>query len=487
MIKLPFANRIAEYFAKRERTAVAVNLIDVWQHNRPLAQLWDVAKFNDEGYRRNSLIFACIRVIASSFCQVPLRAWTVTGEDEENYLPAEHMLVRLLRQPNPKQSARAFWQAYSTHREVAGNVYVLKVRSAAGIPVQLKLLRPDVCSPVPDSNGDIVEYAYGKEPNIQRIPAYDVIHEMANPDPLDPYRGLASIAVLSRMGDLDNFAADYLRAFFLNAGIPSGLLKFKTQTDKSERDRAAERWSELYGGGKQWHKIGVMDQDIEYQEIGSKIRTMDLDGIFGQTETRICSVFDVPPILIGAHIGILHSSYANYEHARKSFYQECLSPKWESASDRFRSDLASEFGANIELGFDTSDVDALQEEQGPIREFALAAWNGGLVTRNIALGLVDLDPIEGEEGDEYKQAAPAAIPPADKDESDEDEDEAQALLLEGEYHDRLLLTDGNDHETHAIKDHWKALHALADKSAPKVKKKFSPRLKARKAIRNSLR
>jgi HK97 family phage portal protein len=458
MFKNPF-RAIGEYFARQKQQEIMVNLIDMWQRNRPLADLWDVKRFTDDGYRRNALVFACVKEIATSISQPLLYAITVDSQGNENPLPPGHILTRLLSRPNPLiPSCSAFLRSAETHIDVAGNAYIYKRRTGTGLPIQLQLLRPDAVKPIPDNNGEITQYAYGFPPNEQKIPATDVIHEICDPDPMEPYRGLSPIAVLARWGDLDNFAADYLRAFFLNAGIPSGLLKFKTQTDEPTRRRAQEIWDENYGGLHGWHKIGVMDADVEYQEIGSKLRTMDLEGVFGQTECRICMTYGVPPILVGAWIGLLRSSYANYASARKSFYQETLMPKWKSLQDALTVGLAKEFGDYIELRYDLSEIDALQEERQVARDYAIAGWESGLLTKNEGRQIVGEAPdangnvFKIKANEIMQPAAPEGTTPA-----------PVAALPEADM--RLLLPE----EILAAID-WRDLHKIADGASPEIKK-----------------
>lgn len=490
-------NRIRELFAGRQQARrqlqVMVNLIDMWQANRPLADLWDVKKFADEGYRRNSLIFACVTLKATSFMGPELVAYQETGDGEMAELPADHMLSVLLAHPNRRDSQSAFMRKWSTSLDVAGAAYALKIRSQMGLVVELKILRPDCMRAVPDSNGEIVAYEYGEQSTAggysqtdletgkesrgyapQLIPASYIIHEMAHPDPLDPYHGLSPIAVLARMGDLDNYAADYLRSFFLNAGIPSGLLKFKTETTKPERDKVREQWKERYGL-RSWSNTGsggafdlfVTDSDVEYQEIGSKLKMMDLEQVFGETESRICGTFGVHPILVAAWIGLLRSTMANYEQARQSLYGDTLKPVWVSTADRFSVDLASEFGPNLYCEFELGNVPELQRDKTEKKSFALEAWNSGLATKNEARQACGWDP--DADGDVYKVSPQDTFEPAavvTERAALPAKTERLALPIPGERHDAARPTD------------WKQLHAIADKAAPALKKKSSRPLRA---------
>jgi len=486
--------RVRNLFARSKVSGgnkVAVNLLDVWKANRPLTAIDDIAAFNNDGYRRNSVIFACISIRATSFMGPGLQAFAESG-DEEELLPEGHALSRLLAYGYGRDSQSTFMRKWSTCLDVAGNAYALKVRSRAGVPVALRLLRPDCVFPVVDSYGQMVAYEYGKnktsriytaqeiEQGVEGkghqpalIPARDVVHEMGHPDILNPYQGLSPIAVLARMGDLDNYAVDFLRAFFLNSGIPSGILKYKVQLTPEQRRQAYEKWKEQYSlrtwsntstGGA--FNLAVMDEDADYKEIGSKLKMMDLGQVFGETETRICSVFGVPPIIAATWIGLQHATKANYEEAMRHFYKTTMLPVWISTADRFSRDIAQEFGDNLYCKFDLSSVEELQKDQREDKRLALEAWNKALLTRNEARSAWGLDP--DADGDVYKASmadnfVPAGLNPEDIAIDRGDEDEEQ-----------MLLTGGLEKQAARLEP-WRQIQSIADTSAPAVKKKYSRR------------
>lgn len=69
-------------------------------------------------------------------------------------------------------------------------------------------------------------------------------------------------------------------------------------------------------------------------------------------ETRICAALNVPPILVGFRSGLERSTYSNYEEARKSFYQETISPLLSRLSDTLTRGL----GVDVELTLGQEDI-----------------------------------------------------------------------------------------------------------------------------------
>jgi hypothetical protein len=125
------------------------------------------------------VIFACIRVIATSAAEPILRVYA--GEDPATHeaiaAPADPLLA-LLTGPNDEQSAYEFVEELVTHLYVAGNAYIHKVRAMrTSRVVRLFLLRPDRVSIRPGPGGIVESYGLRIDGKDQPpLPAEDVIH-----------------------------------------------------------------------------------------------------------------------------------------------------------------------------------------------------------------------------------------------------------------------------------------------------------------------
>jgi HK97 family phage portal protein len=176
------------------------------------------------------------------------------------------------------------------------------------------------------------------------------------------YRGLAPVAVAARIGDVDSAVTDYLKKFFEQGGVPAGLLSSKLKlTDPAVAD-IRRRWRERYGGWRNWMEPAVLDSDAQYQRMALSFQEMGFEVLDARDETRICTVLRVPPILVGAQVGMQHATYSNYEQARRAWWQDDLTPQYKRLGDECNNDLAREFGDDIELRWDFSAVEALQED-----------------------------------------------------------------------------------------------------------------------------
>jgi len=467
--------RIAERFKKTE---VIARIIPTYQASRKLPLPHDFRNLADEGYRKNVVIHACVRVLMRTGAEVDIRVRRQNGKGELSPVALNDPLLKLLKRPNPEQSTYEWLEQLALHYHVTGNSFTHKVRSSRGQVVELWQLRPDRTRVKPGLGGFVEGYRFpvGSDPQKERpVPFEDVIH-MRMPDPLDDYYGLSPIAVLARVGDLDNHAIDYLRAFFQNNGIPGGLLKVKEIVNKEKADAIKQRWTDQYGKGEYsgksgWHSIGLIDANAEYQEIGTQPNKLNLAAIFGETESRICAAFGVPPIIVAVWIGLMRSTYANYKFAMKDLWVDQVSPQYKRIGDKLTAELAPEFGNNYVIDFDFSHVEALQEDRAELRKYGLEGWNGGLLTRNQALELGGLDPIQGAEGEERKQVGGGGM--------------AFSRTFFAEAAPRAQLSVGDEIPVgKAPPDpEWKALHRAADEKLRAMIRAFLRAVKeTRKAV-----
>ena len=143
----------------------------------------------------------------------------------------------------------------------------------------------------------------------------------------------------------------------------------------------------------------VLEGDADAEMIGAA-GDMDWPGLTALSESRICAAFGVPPILVGARVGLDRSTFANYEEARRSFYAETLRPLWRMMESALTAGLLRAEGhAEEELFYDLDGVQELQEDRDKRAARGREGWKSGLLTRNEARVAGGYEPVP--EGDVY--------------------------------------------------------------------------------------
>ena len=329
-----------DFLRKQENdVAVAVPLnFDVGQATYPDASF---ESFASEGYGKSEIVHACIRELAVS-AATPRYYVQAPATDGGAVEVTSGLLYDLTTEPNPNSDWYSFIESLVTFLMVAGNSYVLKERSRSGKVMALYHLRPDRVRIIGGDHG-AAGYIYSVSGTDYSLPVEDVCH-LALPNPGGDLYGLSPLQVLARNVNLDLNMTDFAKIYFQNAGVPSGLLKLKRRLNTQEEASVIRsRWRSQFGGRNNFHRIAILDEDADYVPMANNPKDMALPELHDLTESRICAVFGVPAILVGANVGLQRSTYSNYREARMAFHSETLEPMVSRILRHFNRNMFSEY------------------------------------------------------------------------------------------------------------------------------------------------
>jgi HK97 family phage portal protein len=319
-----------------------------------------------------------------------------------------------------------FKEMLSTHYDAAGNVYIEKVRKSNdpvrnrvfGNVKELGLIRPDYVEIKPGPTRAKDMFVVKVEGRIvKQLPRRDVIH-IKTPNPANDFYGLSAISVIAWEADLDKHLTEFDVSFFRNAGVPMGLLMTKTRQTPDEIQQTKGAFRRAFQGVKKWFEVLVINADeAEYKPMGGMPKDMEMHDTRNFAESRICSVFGVPPIIVGVGVGLERATYANYEQAQQSFWSETMIPFTRTIASALTRELLPEFATTTDRGafinFDTSNVKALQEDNSERLAIAGQLVGTGGWTVNEALASLRLPTMDT--GDFYvRTIAQIVETPADQ-------------------------------------------------------------------------
>lgn len=380
-----------------------------WRTEQPQWHIVDFESYVNEGFNLNTLVYSAIMYKVRAMTSAPLRAYS----DDKTHLDSEQPLSILVDRPNPYQSFITFHGLNIVYLNISGNCYILIDREE-GVPKALYTLRPDRVFIVPKKGSkEILGYLHvpeGKQPKEGTpIPPQDIMH-IKLPNPSDPLEGLgyglSPISSAARSISVDNAVTHFLKLFFDKGAVIPGILRFDVPLSPSVVQRIKERWKELYSGYEQWTDIGVLDRGAEYERIGLSFDEMGFAVLDERNESRILGPFGVPPILIGSRLGLLRSTYANYQEARRHFWIDTMVPETKLFEKEYAHYLKS---PGAQAKFDFSSVAELMKDIPALTEAAYHMWQMG-VPANQAFDTVGLD-LRTEGGD--VSYLPMEVSPAD--------------------------------------------------------------------------
>lgn len=362
----------------------------------------------DHAYTKNELVYACILEKATSLPDAPLRVFASDGMGD----PREgHPLRQLIMNPNPVTYEFELFEMTSIHLDLAGNAFWEIVLNNAGIPTELWPLRPDRVRILPRRDG-WHEYGYvlgnGKAVPLGR----NVIH-FKMPNPSDPYLGQAPLRPALRAIALDNEATDFVKVLLQNRAVPGSVITVEQKIDEALVNRLTEKWMDRFGGNRNG-RPAFMQKGMTVQPLGLNLDELEFPDLRTISESRICMALGVPPILVGAKVGLDRSTFANYAEARSAFWEETMMPLEKRIAQTVHRKLLPYFEGprprRVVVRFDNSDVRALRESEGKRWELATAALRAGGITLNQFARYVGLPDI-GPNGDVYLR--PAGVIPYD--------------------------------------------------------------------------
>lgn len=379
-------------------------------------------------YMNNEIVFAAIEMLASSAGEPKItgrrlkrqspqirneesrllnlgvsradikRRMVANGYFEE--LP-NHPLILLLNKPNPFMSRGQLWGTVVMDRSLAGNAYLLKARVQNG-PLKGKVqelwrLRPDRVKIIPSASNFIEGYEYNIGRDKIVYPAADVMHFKTR-NPLNDYYGMPPLMAATGRLSIDEYMENFLRSFYERGGAgPGSVLSVKQKLNQEQKDQIRDRFKAQFGGSAGFHELMVIDSNEHtYTQMGLNRGLRDalpkeLDAV---TEARIAMIFGIPGSILGLLIGYESSSYANKRQDWQVFWDLTMTPLLSDLDDVLNLSLVPEFGMIDEVGFDLSDIRALQEDVDKIMDRHRANFQAGGISRERFLELIGEPPDE---------------------------------------------------------------------------------------------
>jgi HK97 family phage portal protein len=359
------------------------------------SEIWDKRVTDLEGIpSRQSIVFACLTRLCNTVTEAPPRIGLDTAEGWKD-LP-DHPVNALLRRPNRDMPYALFIWHVVAHLKLRGESYVWKWRNNGGEVAELWPVPTGWVTPRRDQAGSLFYEVYqGPNREKKNVLAEDMIRLLL-PDPKDLTRGLGPLQAALKEVQTDDERCDYTMEMLVNVKSP-GIVVSKLDTwETEEKEEARARLNQGLGRGKRGEPLFVGGEGVK-AEFPAPLKDLDWKGLANLTESRICSAFEVPPILIGLRVGLESATYSNYELAEKAFYRGPMSSLWNKLDGDLTKGLLidEDYGEDgAEIYHDTSNVKALDEDADKKATRAAALFAGSLATRNEAREVAGMDKLE---------------------------------------------------------------------------------------------
>lgn len=306
------------FWERKQKSAPSSYIRTMIMRNSASWTAFDFFAFATEGYAQNPTVRACVRAITAACADLP-----ITVVDDQGNIKDKAKILQQLKRPNSKQTYQQLITEIVTNRLISGEgaIYNLGV----GSQFELMALRPDWLSIVETEMGYPKTWVYSASDagmSAMRIPD-EMLCKWFEYNPVDRYRGLSLLSSCAYAIDTLNSYASSNKAVLDNGVTPSGVLSTATELSDTSFGRLQTQFSDKYAGAKNNGKPMILEGGLSWQQTGMSPREMEYINGKRANELDVCKVLGVPPQIVGIEGS---QTFANYEQARASFYEDTVIP-----------------------------------------------------------------------------------------------------------------------------------------------------------------
>lgn len=357
----------------------------------------------DLGFNINTTVWAIVNRVSRAAAKVPLCVQKWNGEAWEKV--DDHELYEVLDSPNERQGKTEFFQEAYAMKLVFGNEYIY--------------------SPIPENGmfrGKVTHLYNAPANKIEIVPGGDFMSPIKGYRVDESFYGGNSIIPKERILHLKNLNLDYDNGseFYGKSALQVGIEVLKK--DKAREVRMYKNYENSGANGMVYREgdgiqrltptqqqtlnreiqknirnakgtITVLQEKYGYIPLGITPADMQIIEDAKWSLKDICNLYNVPSVLFGDSD---NSKYNNVKEAKKDLYLNAAIPEVESLCDEFNRQWMSAYGKEYRLWYDDSQIEELQSDK-----LELVEWSSksGVMTINERRALLDLEPLEGEEGE----------------------------------------------------------------------------------------
>jgi len=345
-----------------------------------------------EYYAKYPAVYAAVKLRADSVLAAPLKVYRRMEDDNREELPSDHPLAILLSKVNPWWTKGDLLRATSIYLDLWGSVFwILKKAGPASPPTEVWIPRPDRMRIVP-SQANYIEGFWYQSGIGRRIPfRTDEVIWMRQLNPLDEYAGLSPIAPARLSIDMGHEGLQHNRNIFRN-GILAGNLSFASRDGTMTADQATEFREALkqrYSQPANSH-IPIITGNFDVKNLGLTNRDMEFMAALRWSLEDVARVYSVPKIMLG---DLEKATYENVDAAERIFWRSAMVPHLRFIQDELNEMLLPMFGDDVECAFDTTVIEALQEDANAAAERHIKEVQAGIRTINEVRELQGLEPV----------------------------------------------------------------------------------------------
>lgn len=326
-------------------------------------------------------VFACVTLRSDLLASLLLKAYRGKGDQRQEVTSGP--LVDLLGKVNPFWTTERWVTMTQRSLDLWGKAYsfVQRGESGKGVPKEIWWAKPTQVRVVPDTKNYIKGFLFyppdGSQP-IFFLPSETLWFHTENP--LDEYDGLSPLAASRIAADFGSDALKSNSKIFKNGMQMAGaMFPPKDQSfTKEQADDLKLAMNLRFKGVDNAHRFGVFRYNGAIQEMGITPKDAEFVGGLNFSLEEICRAYRVPLDLMGGQ-----RTYANVDASWKMIWTNTILPIGRFMAGELREQLLPMFNnAADDIGFDASEVAALQQSEGDLWTREREQLEKGAITIN---------------------------------------------------------------------------------------------------------
>ena len=375
-----------------------------------------------ETIKNVALVHACVTTVSSAFQEAPLAVEQRNSEGGWKKTPeVSHSMIKAFKN-NPDLSESEIMMYLALNIELTGRSFLWLIRNGYGEIVEVFPLPSSWVTPVlsPDfenidggsrlfdgyrvsfNNSSTEATEGGQIVSTFYLPPEDVIYTKF-PNPKNLVDGLSPLTACYPYVNMEAKGIDYTTNALESLNLPGMVIKTDRQMTDVQKKMLRSVLADKIGAKASQSALQFSGKDLTVDMI-NPLESFGWNEFYKLNESRICMAFKVPPIVIGAMIGLEETTgwaSGDMREAKKWLYRNTVHGIWKMFATNFtRHFIPEDQRENFRIVFDSEQVPELQEERGKLEERAVSLFNSSMLTLNEAREMMLLKEIDG--GDVFK-------------------------------------------------------------------------------------
>ena len=339
-----------------------------------------------------SAVLACVRVISEGVAQVPFRMLRASGRTKIE--ARDHPLWDILhRKPNDVTTSFGFRETLVIHAALTGNAFAFINRAANGRVLELINIEPGAVKiKRSDTLGQPPQYEIrGKNGDSMAFPAQAILH-IQGPS-WDGVAGMEMVKLAREAIGIAMVTEEAHARMHSNGSRPGGLLSVEGTLSKDQFGSLKKWLADNYQGSDKAYETMILDRSAKFMPIA-------MTGVDAQhLETRrfqieeVCRVFRVMPIMVCSQDK--SSTYAGAEQNFLAHVVHTLGPWFERIEQAIDCQLLTDAERKAGYYVKLEESGLLRGAMKDTAEYLYKLTGIGIISRNEAREMLDLNPIEG--------------------------------------------------------------------------------------------